>query len=52
MSWDVILFNSSQKINSIDEINDEAFIPIDFDRIISEYFGLEEGEEIKGNDFQ
>ncbi|GGE96644.1 hypothetical protein [Flavobacterium limi] len=47
MSWDIILFNSSQKINSIEEIDEQAFIQTDFDSIISEYFGSKEGEEIK-----
>lgn len=47
MSWDIILFNSSQKINSIEEIDEQAFIQTDFDSIISEYFGSKEGEKIK-----
>ena len=51
MSWDIILFNSSQKINSIEEIDEQALIQTDFDSIISEYFGSKEGEEIKEIDF-
>jgi hypothetical protein len=30
MSWDVVLFNSSQKITSIEELDEDQLIPIDF----------------------
>ncbi|MEO7977091.1 hypothetical protein [Flavobacterium sp.] len=51
MSWDIVLFNSVQKINVIDEVDEEKLIPIAFDKIISEHFGLEESGEMKGDDF-
>ena len=51
MSWDIVLFSSTQKINAIDEIDEEKFILTNFDKIIIEYFGLEEAGEIKGDDY-
>lgn len=51
MSWDIVLFNSKQKINTIDEVDEEQFIPVYFDKIISEHFNLEESDSIKGDDF-
>lgn len=51
MSWDIVLFSSTQKITAIDEIDEEKFIPTNFDKIITEYFGLEETGEIKGDDY-
>lgn len=51
MSWDIVLFNSVQKINAIDEVDEEKLIPVAFDKIISEYFGVKESSEIKGDGF-
>ena len=51
MSWDIVLFNSVQKINAINEVDEEKLIPIAFDKIISEYFGAKESSEIKGDGF-
>lgn len=51
MSWDIVLFNSTQKISAIDEIEEEKLIPINFDSIIWEYFDLNQSGEIKGTDF-
>jgi len=51
MSWDIVLFNSVQKINAIDEVDEEKLIPVAFDKIISEYFGAKESSEIKGDGF-
>ena len=38
MSWDVIIFSSKQKINSIEEIDDEMFVPIDFNAVLEKHF--------------
>ena len=46
-----MLFNSVQKINAIDEVDEGKLIPVAFDKIISEYFGLKESSEIKGDGF-
>ena len=55
MSWDVILFNSKQKINSIEEIDEEMFVPIDFCEVLNNYFDKitqnDNHREIKGKDF-
>ena len=51
MSWDIVLFNSVQKINAIDEVDEEKLIAVAFDKIISEYFGAKESSEIKGDGF-
>lgn len=29
MSWDIILFNTKQKIDSIEEVDEEQFEPLD-----------------------
>lgn len=51
MSWDIVIFSSAQKIDSIDEIDAAKFIPINFDKIISDHFSIEQSGEIKGNGF-
>lgn len=51
MSWDIVLFSSAQKISSIDEIDEKKFIPINFDKIISDHFDIEQSGEINGNGF-
>jgi hypothetical protein len=39
MSWDIVLFITNQHITSIDQVDENQFIAIDFDEIISEHFG-------------
>ncbi len=55
MSWDVILFNSKQKIISLENLDEELLFPIDFNSILEEYFGdlTFDGDhrEITGDDY-
>lgn len=55
MSWDIILFNTKQKIDSIEEVDESQFEPIDFSQILeSSFVEIEKDEnhrEIKGKDF-
>lgn len=55
MSWDIILFNSRQKIESIDELDSDLLEPIDFTVILensfSEIIRDDNLIEIKGKDF-
>ena|SRR5687768_827446 len=38
MSWDIVLFNSSQKITSIEDLIEDQLIPIDFCSILEKHF--------------
>lgn len=38
MSWELVLFNTKKKLNSIDEIDELYLENIDFDKILSEFF--------------
>ena len=55
MSWDVVIFNSKQKIISVEEIDEELFIPIDFNSILEKHFNniIVDGDhrEIKGHNY-
>jgi prophage antirepressor-like protein len=55
MSWDIILFNSNQKINSITELDDTHLEPTDFCSALENHFThvikSENRREIKGQDF-
>ena len=55
MSWDVLIFSSKQKINSIQEIDEELFLPIDFNAVLEKHFDNiiidENHREIKGDNF-
>lgn len=55
MSWDIVIFSSKQKINSIEEINEELFVPIDFNAILEKHFDNiivdENHREIKGENY-
>lgn len=55
MSWDVILFNSKQKISSIDEIDESQLEPTDFCSVLENNFNNiiidNNHREIKGNEF-
>ena len=55
MSWDVIIFSSTQKINFIEEIDEELFLPIDFNAVLEKHFDniiIEENHrEILGDNF-
>ena len=55
MSWDIVIFNSKQKINSISELNENQLELIDFSKIIESSFEkikkVENHREIIGNGF-
>ena len=55
MSWDIILFNSSQKIVSLENLDEDLLKPIDFDKILKSSFDkvktTENHIEIIGKDF-
>jgi len=55
MSWDVVLFNSKQKIESIEKLDEESLEPIDFCGILESYFENiikdDNHREIKGKNF-
>lgn len=38
MSWDIVLFNTGQKINSVEEVDETLFHPVDFDTALHRYF--------------
>lgn len=38
MSWDIVIFNSKQKFNSPEEIEEDLLIPIDFSSILISHF--------------
>jgi hypothetical protein len=45
MSWDIFIFNSTQKIESVENIDDQCFVPINFTEILEKYF-----DNIKADD--
>ncbi|WP_163398817.1 hypothetical protein [Flavobacterium fluviatile] len=49
MSWDVVLFSSSQKINSIEEVDESMFIETDFCEVLNTHFGLAKEDSIENN---
>lgn len=55
MSWDIVLFNSKQKIKAIEEIEENSLEPTDFTKILesafSEIVKRDNHREIKGKDF-
>lgn len=55
MSWDVVLFNSKQKISSIEELDDTQLEPTDFCSALENHFThvikIDNHREIKGKDF-
>ena len=55
MSWDVVIFSSKQKINLIEEIDEEQFIPIDFNSVLEKHFDNilvdENHREIKSDNY-
>lgn len=38
MSWDIVLFNSKQKIESIDELDESQLVPADFCSLLGNHF--------------
>jgi len=55
MSWDIVLFNSKQKIESVAELNENQLEPTDFTGILENSFaGIKKDDkhrEIIGTDF-
>ncbi|WP_405568999.1 hypothetical protein [Winogradskyella sp. Asnod2-B02-A] len=55
MSWDIVLFNSRQKINTVAELDENQLEPTDFDGILESSFDQikkdDNHREIIGTDF-
>lgn len=55
MSWDIVIFSSKQKITSVEEVDPEMFIPIDFDTILKSHFSNiksnEDYRDVEGEDY-
>src|SRR5262245_8436463 len=55
MSWDIVLFNSRQKINSIDELDEIQLEPTDFCSVFEKHFDTIVNDDnhrtIEGKDF-
>lgn len=55
MSWDIVIFNSSDKIEDIEQFEAYKLKPVDFDNIFEKYFATikKDGDhrEIIGKDF-
>ena len=55
MSWEIVIFNSTQKITSIEEIDEELLVAFDFDKTLEDFFSNiqvnEEHRSIEGTDF-
>jgi hypothetical protein len=55
MSWDIVIFNSKQRINSPEEVQEDLLVPLDFSSILENHFNniFVDGEhrEITGDDF-
>jgi len=55
MSWDIVLFNSRQKIQAVEEVDETQLVPIDFCSALESHFDNitkdDNHREIKGNDF-
>jgi hypothetical protein len=55
MSWNIVLFNSKQKIESVEELDENQLEPTDFDQILENSFNQikkdDNHREIIGTDF-
>lgn len=55
MSWDIVLFNSKEKINSVADIDELKLEPTDFCSVLEKHFNeiIKDGNhrEIKGRDY-
>lgn len=56
MSWDIVLFNSRQKIHSIEDVEEDMLEPTDFCSVLERHFEEiikdDDHREIKGTDFE
>jgi hypothetical protein len=55
MSWDIVIFSSKQKISTIEEVDEELLVAIDFNIILEKHFtnitASENHREIKGEGY-
>jgi hypothetical protein len=55
MSWDIVLFNSKQRIESVEELDEEQLEPTDFSSLLEEQFDEvkkdEKHRELIGKEF-
>ncbi|SDE42769.1 hypothetical protein SAMN05216464_10699 [Mucilaginibacter pineti] len=55
MSWDIVLFNSNQRINSPEDVDEDLLIPVLFSEIFETHFKniikKDNHREIKGEDY-
>jgi hypothetical protein len=55
MSWDIVIFSSKQKIDSLEELDKELLVPVDFCAVLEKHFDniRQDGDyrEITGRDF-
>ena len=55
MSWDIVLFNSTEKIENIQEVNEDALEATNFSEILEKSFDViiedDSHRAIKGDDF-
>ena len=55
MSWDIVIFSSKQKINAVEEVDEELLVAIDFNIILEKHFtniiASENHREIKGEGY-
>lgn len=51
MSWDIVLISSTQKIKSIDELDVEQLVEIDFCSVLNSYFidTIKDGNHFESN---
>jgi hypothetical protein len=55
MSWDIVLFNTQQKIGSMEEIDEGRFLPTDFAVVLDQHFNVkivdDMSRQVSGVDF-
>ncbi|WP_293306137.1 hypothetical protein [Pedobacter sp. UBA5917] len=55
MSWDIVIFSSKQKINAVEEVEEELLVEIDFNAILEKHFNNitadKNQREIKGDNY-
>lgn len=55
MSWDIVLFSSTQRINGVEELDETKLVPTDFCAVLERHFEqiIQDGDhrEIRGKDF-
>lgn len=55
MSWDIVIFSSRQKINAVEEIDEELLVEIDFSAILEKHLSNitadKNQREIKGDNY-